>query len=138
MKQPLICLTGTTLLWCQPALWSAQWQLLVADSKSTAVARPSSQPVQLLLPCCCMLACPVCSATILTWMVQRDATTLDITELPVRKWTQDYKEMLEGLVKPEDRTAPALLEVRWIAKGGQPPHPHPVVGMHQEMFWYPA
>ena len=41
---------------------------------------------------------------------------MDITELPIRKWTQDYKEMLEGLVKPEDRTAPALIEVRWIAK----------------------
>ncbi len=54
-------------------------------------------------------------------MVQRDATTLDITELPIRKWTQDYKEMLEGLVKPEDRTAPALIEVRWIAMAGHGP-----------------
>ena len=53
--------------------------------------------------------------------MQRDATTLDITELPIRKWTQDYKEMLEGLVKPEDRTAPALIEVRRIAKDSQAP-----------------
>ena len=28
---------------------------------------------------------------------------LEITELPVRKWTQDYKEFLEGMVRPEDK-----------------------------------
>lgn len=43
--------------------------------------------------------------------VQRDDTTLEITELPVRKWTQDYKEFLESLIKPEDKNASALLEV---------------------------
>lgn len=43
--------------------------------------------------------------------VQRDATTLEVTELPIRKWTQDYKEFLETLIKPEDKSAPALLEV---------------------------
>lgn len=43
--------------------------------------------------------------------VQRDATTLEVTELPIRKWTQDYKEFLETLIKPEDKNAPALLEV---------------------------
>ena len=58
--------------------------------------------------------------------VQRDVTTLDITELPLRKWTQDYKEMLEVLVKPEDRTAPALIEVRWIAEASQDP---PIAGV---------
>ena len=43
--------------------------------------------------------------------MQRDDTTLEITELPVRKWTQDYKEFLESLIKPEDKNASALLEV---------------------------
>ena len=44
-------------------------------------------------------------------VVQRDATTLEVTELPIRKWTQDYKEFLETLIKPEDKNAPALIEV---------------------------
>ena len=44
-------------------------------------------------------------------LVQLDDTTLDITELPVRKWTQDYKEMLELMVKPEDKNvAPSLID----------------------------
>ena len=43
--------------------------------------------------------------------MQRDATTLEVTELPIRKWTQDYKEFLETLIKPEDKNAPALIEV---------------------------
>ena len=43
--------------------------------------------------------------------VQRDETTLEVTELPIRKWTQDYKEFLETLIKPEDKTASAVLEV---------------------------
>ncbi len=47
--------------------------------------------------------------------VQRDSTTLEVTELPIRKWTQDYKEFLETLIKPEDKTAPALLEVNGCA-----------------------
>lgn len=39
-----------------------------------------------------------------------DDTTLEITELPVRKWTQDYKEFLEGLIKPaDDKAGPPLL-----------------------------
>lgn len=32
-----------------------------------------------------------------------------MTELPVRKWTQDYKEFLESLIKPEDKNQKALL-----------------------------
>jgi len=36
---------------------------------------------------------------------QLDGTTLEITELPIRKWTQDYKEFLEEMVKPEDKNA---------------------------------
>ena len=41
--------------------------------------------------------------------LQVDETTLDVTELPVRKWTQDYKEFLEGLIKPEEKAGPAVL-----------------------------
>ncbi|KAK9837218.1 hypothetical protein WJX84_005222 [Apatococcus fuscideae] len=42
---------------------------------------------------------------------QLDDSRLDVTELPVRKWTQDYKEMLELLVKPEDKNAaPTLID----------------------------
>lgn len=43
--------------------------------------------------------------------MQRDVTTLEVTELPIRKWTQDYKEFLETLIKPEDKNSPALIEV---------------------------
>ena len=32
---------------------------------------------------------------------QLDDSTLEITELPLKKWTQDYKEFLEELAKPE-------------------------------------
>ena len=53
-----------------------------------------------------------------TSYVQRDATTLEVTELPIRKWTQDYKEFLETLIKPEDKSAPALLEVNSCALTG--------------------
>ena len=35
--------------------------------------------------------------------VQDGDNVINVTELPVRKWTQDYKEYLEGLIKPEDR-----------------------------------
>lgn len=34
---------------------------------------------------------------------------MNITELPIRKWTQDYKEYLEGLIKPEDKNQKAVL-----------------------------
>lgn len=32
-----------------------------------------------------------------------DATTVEITELPIKKWTQDYKEMLEEWVNGTDK-----------------------------------
>eukprot|EP00250_Pteridium_aquilinum_P019523 c24465_g1_i1 orf=369-4922(-) len=32
-----------------------------------------------------------------------DETTLRVTELPVRKWTQDYKEFLESMMSPTDK-----------------------------------
>ena len=36
---------------------------------------------------------------------QVDDGTVDVTELPVRKWTQDYKEYLESLIKPDEKVA---------------------------------
>ena len=41
--------------------------------------------------------------------VQLESGDFRITELPLRKWTQDYKEFLDGLVKPEDKAATPLL-----------------------------
>ena len=32
-----------------------------------------------------------------------DDTTLEVTELPLQSWTQDYKEFLEGLARPEKK-----------------------------------
>ena len=51
--------------------------------------------------------CSVCCA-------QVDDATLEVTELPVRKWTQDYKEFLEGLIKPDGEKAgpPVLADFR--------------------------
>lgn len=43
---------------------------------------------------------------------QIDATTLEITELPIRYWTQDYKEFLESLVKPADGGEPQVQEYK--------------------------
>lgn len=65
----------------------------------------------------CCVHCD-CKATQFKLM-QRDATTLEVTELPIRKWTQDYKEFLETLIKPEDKNAPALIEVMFVCT--QPP-----------------
>eukprot|EP00873_Tetraselmis_striata_P022588 jgi/Tetstr1/442852/TSEL_003229.t1 len=38
-----------------------------------------------------------------TGVFEQSEGGLDITELPVRKWTQDYKEYLEALIKPENK-----------------------------------
>lgn len=38
-------------------------------------------------------------------------TTLEITELPVRRWTQDFKEMLEEMTSGTDKV-PATIKVR--------------------------
>jgi DNA topoisomerase II len=38
--------------------------------------------------------------------VQLDERTMQVTELPVRRWTQDYKEFLEGLIKPDNNEVP--------------------------------
>eukprot|EP00892_Ulva_mutabilis_P007081 jgi/Ulvmu1/4745/UM020_0029.1 len=40
---------------------------------------------------------------------QDEEGNLEISELPVRKWTQDYKEWLDALVKPADGEGPALV-----------------------------
>ena len=44
---------------------------------------------------------------------QLDDTTLEITELPLKKWTQDYKEFLEELAKPEGpKKEPFILDYK--------------------------
>ena len=40
---------------------------------------------------------------------QLDDNTLDVTELPVKKWTQDYKEHLESLLKADEKVPPLTL-----------------------------
>ena len=46
-------------------------------------------------------------------ITQLSETAIEVTELPVRKWTQDYKEWLEGLIKPEDKNeAPLLVDYK--------------------------
>lgn len=35
--------------------------------------------------------------------VQTGPNTVEITELPLHKWTQDYKEFLEELMKPQEK-----------------------------------
>lgn len=42
-------------------------------------------------------------------LLQAESGVVNVTELPVRKWTQDYKEYLESLIKPEDKGQKALL-----------------------------
>jgi len=43
-------------------------------------------------------------------MEKVDDTTLEILELPIRKWTQDYKEMLEEYTTGTDKV-PATIKV---------------------------
>lgn len=40
---------------------------------------------------------------------QTDVATLEVTELPIRRWTQDYKEFLESLIKPEAKEVRAVM-----------------------------
>lgn len=42
-------------------------------------------------------------------ILQDEGGNLDVKELPVRKWTQDYKEWLDGLVKPVEGEGPPLV-----------------------------
>ena len=41
--------------------------------------------------------------------MQLDDNTLDVTELPVKKWTQDYKEHLESLLKADEKVLPVMI-----------------------------
>ena len=43
---------------------------------------------------------------------QIDDTTLEVTELPLKKWTQDYKEFLEELAKPEGKKDPFIVDYK--------------------------
>jgi hypothetical protein len=40
---------------------------------------------------------------------QTERGDIEISELPLRKWTQDYKEFLDGLCKPDEKGGPALV-----------------------------
>ena len=40
-----------------------------------------------------------------------DTTTIRIVELPVKKWTQDYKEFLEGMMSPTDKIKEPFVKV---------------------------
>lgn len=45
-----------------------------------------------------------------------DDTTIEITELPIRKWTQDYKEdVVEPMLNSTDKS-PALITYEVLAK----------------------
>lgn len=43
-----------------------------------------------------------------------DDTTIRITELPVRRWTQDYKEFLEGMMVPTDKNKEPFIKVSCV------------------------
>ncbi|KAI5076729.1 hypothetical protein GOP47_0008794 [Adiantum capillus-veneris] len=49
-----------------------------------------------------------------------DETTLRITELPVRKWTQDYKEFLESMMNPTDKNKRAIYQGLSRTQHGHP------------------
>ncbi|GLI60786.1 hypothetical protein VaNZ11_003019 [Volvox africanus] len=42
-------------------------------------------------------------------VAQTGPNTIEITELPVRRWTQDYKEFLESLLRPQDKDESPLI-----------------------------
>lgn len=42
---------------------------------------------------------------------QVDETTIKISELPVRKWTQDYKEFLDVMMTPTDKNKEPFIKV---------------------------
>jgi DNA topoisomerase-2 len=43
-----------------------------------------------------------------------DDTTLKISELPVRKWTQDYKEFLETMMTVSEKNKEPFIKVKNI------------------------
>ena len=52
--------------------------------------------------------------------VQLENGDFMITELPLRKWTQDYKEFLEGMVKPEDNATPLVADYKFALPPAPP------------------
>jgi DNA topoisomerase II len=48
-----------------------------------------------------------------------DNSTLRITELPVRRWTQDYKEFLEGLMTGTDKIKEPFIKVSFTFEPSQ-------------------
>ena len=59
-----------------------------------------------------------CLCQLLFCASQESDSCIAITELPIRKWTQDYKEYLEGLIKPENAVArPLLVDYREFHSG---------------------
>lgn len=50
-------------------------------------------------------------------------TTLEITELPIRRWTQDFKEMLEEMTTGTDKVPQTIkVSVWWGRKQGTTAH----------------
>ena len=46
-----------------------------------------------------------------------DSTTLRITELPIRRWTQDYKDFIDSVTfDPKDKDKETFIEVVIIGK----------------------
>lgn len=46
---------------------------------------------------------------------QVDETTIEISELPVRKWTEDYKEFLDVMMNPSDKNKEPFVKVDLIS-----------------------
>ena len=49
-------------------------------------------------------------------MTKLDDTTIEITELPIRVWTQDYKYFLEGLLTGDEAPAPGKTKDKAVQK----------------------
>ncbi len=52
--------------------------------------------------------------TITGTVEQVDDTTLKISELPVHKWTQDYKEFLETMMTVSEKNKEPFIKVKNI------------------------
>jgi hypothetical protein len=63
-----------------------------------------------------MIECSATKDSGLTYTItgtidQIDETTIKISELPVRKWTQDYKEFLDVMMTPSDKNKEPFIKV---------------------------
>lgn len=56
-----------------------------------------------------------CTYTVSGIIEEVDETTLRITELPIRKWTQDYKEFLESVSAENDKSKDPFIEVHYCS-----------------------